>query len=1135
MTPQMTERYSPTGPARGSVAPWLLLGAIALTGGVGLAYGQTTELFVSASTGDDSAAGISRENPLRTIRSAMGKAEPGTTVTLLMGWYEGDITLKPGVPGRPIVLRAERRGRAFIDGCAAVLAGWKRPAGFEYTYATTAAETPVNVVEVSTGARLRNVPSPVDVEYLAGTFHYDTTKKTIYIHPSDSEDAAHHTYIALPATGIGVTLADHTVVDGLVLSGFGDAAIKGENPTGAVVRNCIAYANGYAVFLRGGVDCVVRGNHFWNNMPTYSAGAQIHVTRPGAKGIVIDHNTVHSSPACGIRFYSSGPTENCVVSHNLIWGNAQGHYNKGNRGPNQVGLRNVSVDNRHNDFWAQDGGHNTFGTAARPQYTKKTDLLIGRRDWHFVDPAYHDYRLQADSPARGAAPDGSDLGAFPYLGAVLFVSPEGDDGAEGTSEQAAWRTLRHAGTALRAGQTLYVAPGEWGEPLTLRGLTTEPAEPTRIRIRGRGQAAFPGLHVEQCSHLILEDVVAKGEAASIQVVDSQGVELRQCVSSRPGGSKADRFGVTIERSQSVTVDHCAVSNHPAGGILIKDSADVEVVSSILASNRGPQIDLRGQTPGFWSDFNAFVTSEAAVGRVQGRAVGALAGWRALTGCGHKSVQGAREDFAGLDEGDFRVLPGRALIFAGRYAKPVGPRGALPPPKQRRPIERVEIVSTTRTSANITYWTPGRVTGTMIEWGPTPEYGQLHDRAGRARGEYETFHTVSLLGLTPQTTYHFRVGFRDHDAVGKEVADAAPIVWSDDHIFTTAATDPPPRRLHVSPDGDDANDGRSPQSAWRTLRKAAREAHAGDTVTLAPGRYRELLRPLQTGIAPDRRVTFRAERPLTVFLDGGLLRGNDSSGRSHCVQIMSKAWVSIRNLAFEGASHYDNGGYRGWPGYAGLVRISGSSAVEIDACVMDGRRRYMVGLVAEDIGAMPGAPEDVAPLKIADSVFLYNWYSLFVSGKGTCVLRNNALVRSLLLKVCFFAKTRLRNNIYQSLLMKKRGNNLFVGMENMDSDYNCFGWDAGNDQRIVAWTDRERRTPARGLGGWRDAFNQDAHSIEADPGYPLSRIGGFGNEGKVNRGKPLSIGDLILPPDSPCRGAGENGEDLGPRWQRFLGR
>ena len=91
----------------------------------------------------------------------------------------------------------------------------------------------------------------------------------------------------------------------------------------------------------------------------------------------------------------------------------------------------------------------------------------------------------------------------------------------------------------------------------------------------------------------------------------------------------------------------------------------------------------------------------------------------------------------------------------------------------------------------------------------------------------------------------------------------------------------------------------------------------------------------------------------------------------------------------------------------------------------------------------------------------------------------------------------------------------------------------NDRRNVAWTDRRRGQYASGLAGWRDAFEKDRNSIETDPGYALSAKVGFGGSGMVDPAVPLSVEDLILPPDSPCRGAGENGEDIGPRWETFL--
>ena len=32
---------------------------------------------------------------------------------------------------------------------------------------------------------------------------------------------------------------------------------------------------------------------------------------------------------------------------------------------------------------------------------------------------------------------------------------------------------------------------------------------------------------------------------------------------------------------------------------------------------------------------------------------------------------------------------------------------------------------------------------------------------------------------------------------------------------------------------------------------------------------------------------------------------------------------------------------------------------------------------------------------------------------------------------------------------------------------------------------------------------------------------------------MCVEGLIRLPDNPCRGRGENGEDIGPRWERFL--
>jgi hypothetical protein len=255
--------------------------------------------------------------------------------------------------------------------------------------------------------------------------------------------------------------------------------------------------------------------------------------------------------------------------------------------------------------------------------------------------------------------------------------------------------------------------------------------------------------------------------------------------------------------------------------------------------------------------------------------------------------------------------------------------------------------------------------------------------------------------------------------------------------------------------------------------------------------------------------------------------------------MNKAFITLENLSFARCYMSDNGGYRGGMGYGSLVLLSGSPGIDIRNCVMDGRGGYSIGVLALGKDRLPGVPSDVPEVEIQDSLFLRTWWAALVYSdlpKNSARLENNAFVRSLILKFSGAAPDRsmvLRNNIYQSLLATKNRNRLFAKPTMVDSDFSCFAWDADNSLRHVAYIDDKARTYAHGLAGWQSHYKQDAHSIEAEPGYPLSKLAGFDPSEKQDANRPLAIADLILPADSPCRGTGENGEDIGPRWERFL--
>ncbi|MBN1674171.1 MAG: fibronectin type III domain-containing protein [Kiritimatiellae bacterium] len=564
------------------------------------------------------------------------------------------------------------------------------------------------------------------------------------------------------------------------------------------------------------------------------------------------------------------------------------------------------------------------------------------------------------------------------------------------------------------------------------------------------------------------------------------------------------------------------------GLTLQGCTGVELVSSIVADNRQRQVAILGSPTGTYGDFNVFH------GTIHERAH-SLAKWQELTGSDAQSLY-AEPDFVDVRNGDFRLVSASSLRTAGRYGECAGAQAvARSRERARETIEHVEVVSTTPTTANLVWWTPRRMEGTAVEWGPTARYGNRYDQSERGTGEYETLHAVTLMGLKPGQTYQYRVGCRERWTEGN------PFVWDETRTFTTASGQPPGRRLYVSLKGDDRNNGLSPETAWGTLHHASRVAHAGDTVTIAPGRYEELLRPLQSGTDEQHRITYRADRPLSVFLSGGfVLRGGDTvrDGRPHCVQLHGKAFITLENLVFTEVDAHDYGGYRGGSGYGGLVRLSGSAGIEIKNGVFDGRYRWCTGLVGFHAGKMPGLSQDVPAATITDSAFLSCWYAVKGCSTGPLVFRNDVFfwnLQGVLGPYGGEGKWVVRNCVLEEIA--KEDYALIKGNAKiLDSDYNLVY--ANPDSAI--YPDRwmfGHGTNRVSLKGWQEQYGQDRHSRLGGPGYPASHRLNISkrlpSKDRAPKDRPIRIEDFVPAADSPCRGAGENGEDVGVRWETWL--
>jgi hypothetical protein len=233
----------------------------------------------------------------------------------------------------------------------------------------------------------------------------------------------------------------------------------------------------------------------------------------------------------------------------------------------------------------------------------------------------------------------------------------------------------------------------------------------------------------------------------------------------------------------------------------------------------------------------------------------------------------------------------------------------------------------------------------------------------------------------------------------------------------------------------------------------------------------------------------------------------------------------------------NGGYRGGYGYAGLFDISGSAAIEIKDCVMDGRYRWMAGIWAFEAGKMPGVPQNERGFVVTDSLFLNNWRSVGYNAQRPCEIRNCLLARpmtGMITELGDQAKLVLRNNILTSSIFAKTYGGLWRSGARFDANYNCYVWDDSNvDTRWIA-AYQEKGTV---FAAWQ-AAGKDKNSMEANPGMPLLAKMGFIPDATADQKNypdkgPFTVAEIILPADSVARKAGENGEMIGPRWDKWL--
>ena len=1088
--------------------------------------------YYVAIQGNDKADGLTPKTAWRTIRRGARDLKPGDTLLISEGEYAGrSAGIPTGKPGRPVRVFAAPRARVVITPSRKVGPFRKTP-GYTRVYEIDMKKPRYidqykATWEADTRRILERAVSVEHVDRFAGTHYFDTKKNKLYVRFSDSRPGEgryvytlrdvrgmlvggeyvhikglwfkHASFYGLGLSGSHVTVEDCVFLAnwGCGLSMYDTRRMWKQNRRAEwnLIRNNYGFGNeDRGTIKMGGKlrDNLIIGNRADPSPPTGRSGRATqswaingYGTYPGKDDARRDH-IISNVMNDGRSFRWKSATRETVFQGNVCTGVVDcygtrildGTIYEWKEPADRIILRNNTILNGVR--WAGEalgpGGWSGAWLAVDKAsvnnfVTNRADRQAEVAQARFADPAYVDYRLQSDSPLKGKALGGGDLGAFRYCkDRIYYVGPAGSDANAGTSERLAFQTLGKAASTLQPGDTLYVAAGEYGEPLRLSAGGTAEA-PIRVRAYRKAPVRLPGVDVSG-AHVTLEGFeVVKAPGDAVRVTGA-GVTLKNCLVRDGAGA-----GVRV-KAPECTLNHCTIVRNRSG--LEIEAPGATVRNSIVALNRERQTRL---------------------------AETARAGYRGYSSCyfgpGADAKRVAAEPdsivadpgFADASKGDFRLTWTSPALYLGEFAAPPGSREEVL--LRQIDIRDVTVVNALRDMAVISWRTPEDDTTGIVRYRVRGQK-QWTDSSPTNR---DTSHAVALLGLKPETDYEVQV-----------VAENPRARKAESRIVTlhTKRVSRGPVKHYVSPQGSDKQDGRTAATAWRSLRRACMEAIPGDTVLIAPGVYEDPIRPLFSGL-PGRRITFRRNGEGEVLVHG-------RSIRSTLVELRQRSHVTVDGLTFVCDMPY------GHP--SEIISLWHGKDIEILNC-----RTHKVGSVGSPkarkaLGLRPSMGAvlavDVHGLRLEGNVFSGQHYPIRTYDATNLTIKNNTFAHTLKMHICLndpCDNVVIRNNIFY----QEEGRNnpyIFLRLASMDAkiriDHNIFTpapkMKIGNIQLRIKEGPKFRKimkVDAKTLDVWQKQSGYDRHSLFADPML-------------VDPAK----GDFRLKPGSPAIGAGADGADIG---------
>lgn len=959
------------------------------------------EWFVGKN-GDDGNDGMNAAAAFATIQKGVDALKPGDVLTIAPGEYDEAIQREGvGDASKDTLIRAAIPGTVLLRGDVTAPA-FKSVEGFRFTYSAVVDNEPVAVLEIDTVSSLIKRSTPLEVDFKPGSYCYDAKTKTLFVSTTDLRSPAEHRY-ALSVTdrsGLRLDKARRVAIKGLTTTGFYPSKEKMHrfsehvggfmlvDPEKCVIRHCVAFLNGNGFCMVGGKGNLVEFCEGYGNGTDFHSPSG-NFMRFNSNGDVIRNCRSHDSRWVGFKYYAKcdGPI---LLKNNVAWNNQGDSYwmkikprGKWERAENNVGLGKFHVKNVFNNLV---GDRNHFCWEMKNDNVCLADQDLGLDlNREYADPDNLDFRMQATSTLRGAGPNGSDRGPYPFEPVVFYVAPKGSDANDGLSAINAWKTLEHGLSKLKSGDTLYLLEGTYTVAKPVR-LGVADGKPVHVRSRGTGVVRVENEFIlGQCDSVVFERLNFIGE---VNIKRGSDVAFENC------RFLSKTVGLNVGKVANLRVEHCEFTGFTDAGVSLQGCEDAFFQGDLFDDRQGAAIRTDAASAVKYSDYNAFSVAGKAWS-VKGKTVGL----DAVQPKFEKHSRVADPEFK--DEDGVPIIANSATFLANAIdAEPVG----VSPSVRRRDVRLAGpfVHSVTATTANLEWWTTEESL-CEIAW---------TDSAGETKAKHlfvDGFGTFTLTGLKPGGKYVFDVRSVDPSInpaaytnyylkhLEKKTFHPKGIIPKDAKVaFTTVGKSPAAMTYHVAVNGDDDNDGLTCQTAWRTLNHAAAKAVAGDTVLVGEGTYHERVW-LRGGGDAKRPVVWKSAPGEKVVLDG-----RDRT-LSVGFEIVGKEHVGIDGFYFRMAKG---------PGYVSLYE---SDHAKISRCFMNGQGfGYSPGLVRAwacsdllvencvSVSAMGGAVSLYAcpNARIEHCVFLRNLISagVFVNPIGMNVhFNHNVVTDSLMIK------------------------------------------------------------------------------------------------------------------------------------------